>query len=164
MGIFFLLIVLSVGFTYYRIMLKRDYVIEAQTDCDPTAEKCFVYHCDSTVEECTGDETQDTSYYKIARRKANMVSNCDPADENCQPFVCSENEKDCEDIFCSEQTKQEGDECNDPEQYNIDNPPEEEEDATCDPIEDPTCDEGVASEAGDDTEPSEELNSQDLQE
>jgi hypothetical protein len=30
LGVFFLLIFASIGATYYRIMVKRDYVIEAQ--------------------------------------------------------------------------------------------------------------------------------------
>jgi hypothetical protein len=161
---FFFLIVGSVAITYYRIIVKRDYIIEAQTDCDPTIEKCFIYHCDPAAEECSGDETQDTSYYKISKRKAYMIPNCDPADENCKPFACGENEKACEEVLCSEQTKQETDECNDPEQYNIDNPPVEEENVTCDPAEDPTCEAEDTSGTEDDPASLEEPNEQDLQE
>ena len=150
-----MLILASVGFTYYRIMVKRDYVIEAQTDCDPTTEKCFVYHCDPATETCTGDAGQDTSYYKISRRVASLIPNCDPKDENCQPFVCDEGEKNCSETFCNEQTKQKGDECNDPVQYAIDNPPVAEEASesgddeavVCDPAQDPTCEESAPNEA-----------------
>ncbi len=136
--IFSLLIVASVGVTYYRIMIKKDYIIEAEADCDPTMEACFVYYCDAETEECTGDEVEDTSYYKLVRRSASKIPLCDPNDETCQPLICEENEKDCEEILCSEQTMQEGDECNDPVQYNLDNPAEEEE-VDCDPEVDEDC-------------------------
>jgi len=149
--VFFMLIASSIGFAYYRIMLRHDYNIESQVDCDPTTEKCFVYHCDLTVEECTGDEVKDTSYYKIVKRNAGKIPLCDPKDESCQPFVCGENEKDCEEILCDLQTKQESDQCNDPVQYVIDNPVAEES-ASCNSAEDPTCkvqDQSTEEQAGD---------------
>ncbi len=153
LAVFFLSIVASIGFTYYQIIVRRDYVIEAQTDCDPAVDKCFVYHCDPAVEKCTGDGEQDTSYYKISRRKANMIPGCDPKDENCQPFVCGENEQNCEEIFCNEQAKQQGEECNDPVRYVIDNPPAAEEESelvddeasACDSAQDPTCEDSATS-------------------
>ncbi len=146
LGVFFLLIAMSIGATYYRIVVRRDYLIENQVDCDPTLEKCFVYHCDPATESCTGNEAEDTSYYKIAKRKANKIPDCDPdKDENCQPFVCGEKEKDCGETFCDEMSKQEGEECNDPVQYVIDNPPVAEEDVVvCDPAQDPTCEDPEA--------------------
>lgn len=123
--IFGLLIFGSVAFTYYRIVIKRDYLISAEADCDPTSEKCFVYVCDPASEECTGDPEEDTSYYKIMKRKAFNVPLCDPNDENCEALICSEGEVDCSYELCEEENA-DGIECNDPEQYNIDNPPEEE--------------------------------------
>lgn len=151
MWVFFLLVIWSIGATYYRIMIKRDYIIEAQTDCDPAVDKCFVHHCDATSEECTGDKTQDTSYYKISRRNAGLIPLCDPSDENCQPFICGENEKDCSETFCDTQRipKDNLDKCNDPVQYLIDNPPVEEDaaagedSATCDPAQDSTCEDSA---------------------
>jgi hypothetical protein len=134
--IFFLLIVGSVAFTYYRIMVKRDYIITAQTDCDPYTENCFIWECDpeSSVEgeACTGDPEVDIWYYKNAKRSASRIPACNPEeDETCQPWICDEGEKDCEEILCSEETVPEGENCNDPEEYALDNPLEEEE-AECD--------------------------------
>ena len=149
-----LLIVGSVGVTFWRIMIKKDYVIEAQADCDPTTEKCFVYHCDPTSESCTGDEEKDTSYYKKLSRVAANIPLCDPADESCQALTCPEGEKDCTITFCDEQTKAKDDECSDPEQYNIDHPATDDSsdsaDATCDPEQDPTCDASAAAGDGSD--------------
>lgn len=125
--IFGLLVFGSVAFTYYRIVMKRDYMISAEAECDPYLEKCFIYVCDPAVEECTGDPEEDTSYYKIMKRKAFNVPLCDPnIDETCEALICPEGEKDCDYELC-EEGNADGIECVDPEQYAIDNPPEEEE-------------------------------------
>jgi hypothetical protein len=129
-AIFGLLILGSVAFTYYKIMIKRDYLISAEANCDPTVEKCFIYVCDPSVEECTGKPEEDTSYYKIIKRKAFNIPLCDPNDENCEALVCPEREKDCSMELCEEGNK-EGVECNNPEQYNIDHPATDETDVSC---------------------------------
>ena len=135
LAVFLLLIVGSIGVTYWRIYIQKDYIIQNQIDCDPTVDKCFIWKCDpkSTVEgeACTGDPDKDTWYYQIANRKASNIPLCDSNDENCKPFECLEGEKDCSVTFCDEKTKKEQKvECNDPVQYNIDNPVEE-EDVAC---------------------------------
>ena len=127
-----LLIVASVGVTYWRIMIKKDYIIESQIDCDQSVRECFIWKCDpnSTVdgEKCTGNADDDIWYYAIAKRKAAKIPLCDSKnDENCKPWVCEENEKDCSETLCDDTNKTEqGVECNNVEQYNIDNPAEEE--------------------------------------
>ncbi len=132
--VFALMIAGSVGVTFWRIMLKKDYIIEAEADCDPTLETCFIYECDPEEEECTGDPEEDIWYYKLIKRNAANIPLCDPADENCEALTCPEGEAECEMILCSEETAEEGQICNDPEQYIIDNPVEEEEEvAECDP-------------------------------
>lgn len=132
LGVVFLLIVASIGATYWRIFVKKDYVIENQVDCDPTVDKCFIWKCDpaSTTEgeACTGDPEKDIWYYQIAKRGAANIPMCDPdKDETCDPWTCAEDEKDCSQTFCDETTKEEQrTECNDPVQYAINNPAEEE--------------------------------------
>lgn len=129
--IFALLIAVSVGVTYWRIMIKKDYIIEAQADCDPALETCFVYECDPEAEECTGNPEEDIWYYKIVRRNAANIPLCDPADENCEALTCPEGEAECEMVLCTDETKEEDQICNDPEQYVLDNPVEEEEAVEC---------------------------------
>jgi len=129
--VFFLLIAVAVGATYYRIMIKKDYIISTETDCDPYTENCFVWECDpeSTVEgeACTGDPETDIWYYKIIKRNAGRIPLCDPNDENCTALVCDENEPECSETLCDETTKEEqGVECVDPVQYTAENPVEEE--------------------------------------
>lgn len=137
--IFFLLIIGSVAATYWRIMIKKDYIVESQIDCDPYVENCFVWECDPQSSEegeaCTGDPEEDIWYYKIARRSASRIPLCDPnakedlsADEVlCDPWTCEVGEPDCEETLCDEETAVEQEaECNDPEQYALENPIEEE--------------------------------------
>lgn len=125
-----ILIAGSVTVTYWRYMVQRDYVVESQIDCDPETEKCFIWQCDpeSTVEgeQCTGVPDNDIWYYKIFRRNAKNIPDCDPTDENCPAYVCGEEEQDCAEELCTVENVAQGEECNDPEQYLLENPPEEE--------------------------------------
>jgi hypothetical protein len=130
--IFVLLIIGSVSFTFYKIIILKDYVVEAQIDCDPESEACFIWECDPSSgdewEACTGDMEADIWYYKIARRNASRISDCDPEmDEECDQWTCEIGEADCEETLCSQEDEEVGEACNDPEQYILDNPVEEEE-------------------------------------
>ena len=145
----------TVAVTYFRIMIKKDYIISAQTDCDPTTEKCFIWNCDPNSqvegEACTGDATKDTWYYKIIKRKAANIPLCDPKDENCAALTCPEGKKNCSEVFCSAETATQGEECSDPETY-IQEHPEALKSEACDPATDETC--PAAEEGTTDTEPS----------
>jgi hypothetical protein len=125
-----LLIVGSVAVTFWRYVMRRDYIVQAQIDCDPEMEKCFVWECDpnSAVEgeACTGDEESDIWYYKTFRRNAKNIPMCDPNDEDCTAYVCDPSEDDCSEELCTDENVPEGESCNDPEQYLLENPPEEE--------------------------------------
>lgn len=141
-GVFVVLIIASVGVTYWRIMLKRDYVIEAQTDCDPYADKCFVWECDpeSDVEgeACTGDPEADVWYFQVVKRMAFNIPLCDPNDETCEALICPEDEANCEVEFCTQENMEDqyAVACNDPVIFAEENPIEEEE---CDPEVDEEC-------------------------
>jgi hypothetical protein len=130
--VFFLLIVGSVGVTYYRYFIVRDYMITAQASCDPFTEACFVYVCDPTAEECTGDPEQDTSYYKNITRNAKNIPLCNPSDEDCTALTCPPGEADCTLTLCDPDTVPDGIVCNDPATYTSLHP---EEDAVV-PVED----------------------------
>jgi len=117
---FFIIIALSVVIsiiaTYWRIMIKKDYIIKAQANCDPVTERCFVWQCDfnSLVdgEKCVGDSEKDIFYYKIVKRNASKIPLCDPVDESCQALVCEDDEPECEVIFCDDENKlEQGVEC-----------------------------------------------------
>lgn len=126
-----LLIIGSVFATYYRTVITKNYLVEAQTDCDPYTKKCFIWQCDpaSAVdgEKCTGDAEKDIWYYNLVERNASRVPLCDPKDENCKALICDDNEPDCQYIFCDEKTKVAQEvECSDPVEYTKENPPKDE--------------------------------------
>lgn len=148
-----ILILASVGVTYWRIMIKKDYVISAQADCDPTSEKCFVSHCDpSTDTTCTGDEEKDTTYFKKVQRVAANIPLCDPAEESCKPWDCNENEKDCTATFCDDSTMGKDEECSNPETYNAAHPATDDsgDGSACDPSDD-SCKTDTAVDASSDS-------------
>ena len=130
--VFILLILGSVAATYYRIFVKRDYIISAQMDCDPLSENCYVWKCDPAVdgeETCTGDPEEDIWYYKILNRKALNIPLCDPNDEECEALTCPEGEAECEMTNCNPETE----ECMTPERYLEENPDalSEDEESEC---------------------------------
>ena len=136
--VFILFILGSVAATYYRIFVKKDYIISAEMDCDPLEENCFVWECDPESnkegEACTGNPEEDVWYYKIIHRKAFNIPLCDPNNEDCEALVCPEGEADCEEIQCTEETKGGEDICTNPLQYVSDHPEalEDEEEMECD--------------------------------
>lgn len=113
-SLFGILIVLSVSASYYRFMVLHDYIIEAQVDCNPSSESCFVWECDPSIEgECTGNPDKDTWYFKIAHRNAKNITACEEGDELCAPFSCPlEGEEECDEVLCNADSLTE---------YNIDN-------------------------------------------
>ncbi len=114
-AVFALMIAASVAVTYWRIVVKRDYLVLAETVCDPETENCFVYECDPETEECTGDPEEDISYYAKIKKKAFNFPECENGE--CPDPVCEEGEKDCELILCTEDNAEEWESCNDPEEY-----------------------------------------------
>jgi len=146
------LIIVSIGVTYWRIMIKKDYIIEAEVDCDPSIGACFIWECDpNSTEEgeaCTGDPEEDIWYYSLAHRKAVNIPMCNPeTEEDCDPFDCAEGEGDCEIITCNEENAVKYEvECSDPQIYNAEHPADEEEceegDEECAVSEEDICEEG----------------------
>lgn len=113
--VFGLILVGSIAFTYWKIVVNRDYLVLAEASCDPETEACFVYECDPEEEECTGDPEEDISYYAKIKKKAFNFPDC--SGEECPDLVCEEGETDCEIILCTEDNAEEWETCNDPEEY-----------------------------------------------
>ena len=75
-----LLIAGSVGVTFYKIVILKNYQIVAQVSCDPKIEKCFVSECDPTTDDtCLASST--VSYYKNISKKANTIYLCEKTEE-----------------------------------------------------------------------------------
>ena len=66
-----LLIIASVGVTFYKIVINKNYQIAGETSCNPVTEKCFVRECDSSSgEKCI----ESLMYYKKISKK-NILNN-----------------------------------------------------------------------------------------
>ena len=125
--VFFLVAYAVVGLGYYRFFILRDYDITGKTDCDPQTEECFIYMCDPALdEECSEDPVDQMSYYKLIRKKANLLPFCLPGEDGCPVLACNPGEE-CEEILCNADNVPEGEDCNDPQRYLEENSPSDEE-------------------------------------
>lgn len=112
--VFFAIVLLAAGVSFYKYFILKDYYIKTQIECDPARESCFIYECDPEEDgECPENPSERISYYKLVEKKTYAVPLCDPNSPDCQPFACQASE-DCKEIFCDETTKTEGAECNNP--------------------------------------------------
>ena len=103
--VFGILLAVSVCATFYRYVIKKDYIIMAHVKCDPQVESCFYTPCEGA------DCPAQIDYYKIINKKAFNIALCDPNVEGCNPLVCKDGEKDCTIISCSTSTISNGEEC-----------------------------------------------------
>jgi hypothetical protein len=106
--LFFLLLIVIVGFTIYKYGVKKDYLIYGSSPCDPQAESCFYYLCEEGDDTCNSNEIE---YYKKVEKKAFNIELCDTNNEGCNPLNCELGEKDCTEIFCSDELLDEGEAC-----------------------------------------------------
>ena len=99
---FFLIlgIIFVVIFSYYRFMIKHDYVVGYQGSCDPATGKCF--------KSCDDDACKNPDYYTEMRKYepdlykecGEDITNCDaanmclPSDHKCSITYCDKNTSD----------------------------------------------------------------------
>ena len=111
--IFFLLIVASIGATYLKIVVFKNYQIVAQVSCDPTVEKCFISTCDpATDDTCTASSTP--TYYKNISKKAATIYDCENTTDKIgcgEELSCTEGEVDCSYTLCDPANLAEGETC-----------------------------------------------------
>lgn len=116
-SVFFLAVFIVVAASFYKFYVLKDYYVKLEAECDPAAEKCFVYECDPAVDaECPANAAERVSFYKFIEKKANLLPLCAPADANCPSMACQAGE-DCREILCDETAKTEDESCNDPAEY-----------------------------------------------
>jgi hypothetical protein len=113
-SVFFLIIFVVTGISFYKFYVLKDYYIRLETDCDPAVEKCFIYECDPADDsECPENVDERISYYKLIEKKASDLPLCDATDPSCPPVSCQAGE-DCREILCDEETKAEEEKCSGP--------------------------------------------------
>ena len=105
-------ILISIGITFYKYIIQKDYIVTARVDCNPNTEDCFYLPCGES--ECS---TEEISYFKLVEKKAYNVDLCDSSNSECKPFLCKE-EADCRVIYCSIENVNSGEKCSNPETFN----------------------------------------------
>jgi hypothetical protein len=116
-GVFFVVIFLSIGATYYRIFIARDYAVMLETVCDPISSACFARDiCETEDGICgEGDIPVETTYYKVVERKAYAFPNeCAFGSldaPECADLSCRVGDMDCTETFCTDEVVLEGETC-----------------------------------------------------
>lgn len=94
--------VISIGVSFYKYVILKDYQIFVEIPCDPALDNCFV----RTEEDGT------ITNYRTLSRTASNIPLCDPnTNETCQALTCKPNEPKCEITSCSEEELPEGETC-----------------------------------------------------
>jgi len=112
--ILILLIIGSVGVTFWRIVIEKDYQIEAETSCDPATESCFHYEgvtCDGTDSECVPEDAYD---YKLISKKAASIYACEQTVDKVgcgEELSCTDEEENCSYTFCDPANLADGESC-----------------------------------------------------
>ena len=109
-----LLILGSIGVTFWKIVIQKDYQIIAEVSCDPATESCFRYEpepCAADDSACVPEEAYD---YKMISKKAATIYTCEQTEEKAgcsEELACLDNETDCTYTFCDQQELEEGEAC-----------------------------------------------------
>jgi len=88
-----LLILGSIGATFYKIVIQKNYQITAETSCNPTTESCFHYEgviCETGDLECVSEDAYD---YKLISKKASDIYICEQTDEKLGCYQADQNEQ-----------------------------------------------------------------------
>jgi len=57
------LLMILISSSYYKYIIKEDFILYAEVSCDPSFESCFIYECSEEDENC--DSNDPNQYYKI---------------------------------------------------------------------------------------------------
>jgi hypothetical protein len=112
-----LLIAGSIGVTFYKIVILKNYQIVAQVSCDPKVEKCFMSVCDPVTDDtCSVTSTTEerTTYYKNINKKAATIAACENTIQKIgcnEELSCTPREKDCSYTLCDPFNLAEGEQC-----------------------------------------------------
>ncbi len=94
--IFLVLLLLSLGGSYYRFVIAGDYMVGYEADCDQYTETCFI--------GCEDDACTEEYYYSLIKKYApNVYAQCGPDITDCQAAqAClSEDAGLCEITYCN---------------------------------------------------------------
>ena len=122
------LIVASVGVTFWRIIIQKDYQIIAEVSCDPATEACYHYEpepCADDDLDCQSLPPEEAYDYKMISKNAANIYICEQTEEkiDCnEELSCLENEANCSYILCDPDNLEDWEVCsNSIENENSDN-------------------------------------------
>jgi hypothetical protein len=107
------LVVLTVGASYVRFMVIKDYLVAYEGVCDPVVNSCFV-GCED--EECTSEY-----YYSSVQKYAvNLYAQCGEDITDCEAAsIClATDDQDCSVTYCDPEV--DGDTCSTPTESSTD--------------------------------------------
>ncbi|NCU41108.1 MAG: hypothetical protein EOM19_00055 [Candidatus Moranbacteria bacterium] len=104
-------LILSIGITFQRYVVFRDYFVQMSVHCNPFQESCFVYTCDEDSQECLENGEGNVWYYKLLTKKAYTLPDCNKEESVCRNLSCEEGEKNCVEIECNPSEVEEGISC-----------------------------------------------------
>ncbi len=101
-----LLTIIFVGTLYYRLIIKHDYIVGYEGECDPAIESCFV--------GCEDDEcTEEYSYSMVQKYAPDLFEECGPDITDCaEASVCLPTDQECSVVYCDPEI--DGDACSVP--------------------------------------------------
>jgi len=102
-----LIIIFSV-FSYYRFIVKHDYVVGYQGSCDPATGKCFM--------SCNDDACAKPDYYSEMRKyEPDLYKECGKDITDCKvASVCLSSDRKCSITYCNKSTSDKDNPCQTP--------------------------------------------------
>lgn len=88
-------ILANVGFSYYRFIIKHDYLVGYEGTCDPKIEKCFT--------GCTDDACTENYYYSQMRKyEPDLFAECGADITDCETAsICLPSDRRCSITYCN---------------------------------------------------------------
>jgi hypothetical protein len=105
-----LLFVIVVGtLSYYRFLIKHDYNVSYDGQCDPATESCFVNYGD--------DEGAESMYYsKMQKYAPDLYRECGSNITDCEEAsMCLPGDRNCSRVYCDKNNTE--DNCSTPPHY-----------------------------------------------
>ena len=104
----------NVGFSYYRFMVKHDYVVGYHGSCDSATGKCFM-SCDDDA--CTKPEY----YTEMKKYEPDLYKECGEDITSCDAAsVCLPADRKCSTTYCDSSTSNNDNTCQAPIDTQID--------------------------------------------
>ncbi len=113
-GLFFCLLALVIGGTWYRYVVVMDYYVLLQAPCNPGEESCYLSVCNPAEAECSETSPEDI-YYKTIKKKAYSAEACFNRPGGCVDVLCAPGEKHCSEIQCDTSQEESGGVCYSPD-------------------------------------------------